>query len=45
MPAHLAVSYVYPYRTWGELKDTGKTWGQLYEAGHTWRDLMEKEAL
>lgn len=45
MPAHLAVTYVYPYRTWDDLQNTGKTWGQLYEAGHTWRDLMEKEAL
>lgn len=45
MPAHLYVTYVYPYRSWGDLKSTGKTWGQLYDAGYTWQDIMEKEDL
>lgn len=45
MPAHLAVNYVYKYRTWGEVLNTGKTWRELYEAGRTWKDIMEKEAL
>ena len=43
MPAHLAVTYIYPYRAWEDLKKNGLTWGQLTAV--TWKDVMEKEAL
>lgn len=45
MPAHIASTYRYKWRTWGELLDSGKTWGELLSAGYTWRDLMEREVL
>ena len=38
-PAHLAITYTFKYRTWGELKT--KTWANLKTK--TWKDLREGE--
>lgn len=45
MPAHLVVDFVYPYRTWRDVLESGLTWGEILEAGHSWEDLMNKEEL
>lgn len=37
VPAHLAMEYIWRYRTWAEI--SGKTWGQL--AGITWQEAKE----
>lgn len=39
VPAHLAIRYVYKYRTWAELE--GYTWQELEE--YTWQELNEGE--
>lgn len=40
LPAHLEVEFVYPFRTWDAVSETGKTWGEIADAGLTWDDLM-----
>ncbi|QOR36646.1 DUF2313 domain-containing protein [Clostridium sp. 'deep sea'] len=38
-PAHLAITYTFKYRTWGELK--AKTWAEIKTK--TWKDVREGE--
>lgn len=45
LPAHLSVEFVYKYRTWREVLNSGKTWRDLKDAGYTWNDILNKEDL